>query len=160
MKWLCLVMSVIVAFVIGYGCAEKEQSQTATGTDLWKVISQEKPYTEWGFFQGAEGVMEGKAPHGKFIRAFVNRVGLEAQGPNYPYGTIIGKENFMPDTTLAKLTVMYKVKGFNPDGGDWFWAVYSPDGTVEMEGKIDNCLACHRLRKANDYVYLHSFKSE
>jgi len=25
-------------------------------------------------------------------------------------------------------TVMYKVEGYNPDAGDWFWVKYSPQG--------------------------------
>ena len=28
------------------------------------------------------------------------------------------------------VTVMYRTKGYNPEGGDWYWAKYNPDGTI------------------------------
>ncbi len=149
MKWILLAL-IATGFAIIYGCAEKEQPQTTSAADLWKIISQEKPYKQRGSWPGVEGLMEGKAPHGKFIRTYANDIAVKAKGARYPYGSTIVKENYMPDTTLAKITVMHKVKGFNPEAGDWFWVIYSPDGTVEMEGNMKTCIACHSLREAND----------
>jgi len=30
---------------------------------------------------------------------------------------------------------MYKVAGYNPGAGDWFWAKYSPQGKADKFGK-------------------------
>jgi LPXTG-motif cell wall-anchored protein len=38
---------------------------------------------------------------------------------------------------------MYKVEGYNPEGGDWFWAKYQPDGSVDAAGKVASCAGCH-----------------
>lgn len=161
-KGLLLGLSVVLA-IGGLTCAQKEETPaggivTVSGADLWKTIGQEKPYTDYGFWPGLEGIMEGQSPHGALVRTFVNAKALKPGPDAYPDGSIIVKENFMADTTLAKLTVMYKVKGYNPEGGDWFWAVYAPDGTVEMEGKIQSCIGCHGIRGDSDFVLLRSLK--
>ena len=48
---------------------------------------------------------------------------------------------------------MYKVKGYNPAGGDWFWAKYDPEFNILAEGMVKGCLNCHGSAKANDYVF-------
>jgi hypothetical protein len=63
------------------------------------------------------------------------------------------KENYTPEKKLAAVTVMYKVKGYNPDGGDWFWVKYDPNYDILAEGKVEGCLNCHGSAKANDYVF-------
>lgn len=35
--------------------------------------------------------------------------------------SIVVKENYKPDKTLAAITVMHKVAGFDPAGGDWLF---------------------------------------
>jgi hypothetical protein len=56
------------------------------------------------------------------------------------------------------LTVMYKFKGYNPEGGDWFWAKYARDGSVMASGKVEGCIKCHGRRKDNDYIYTGTVK--
>ena len=31
---------------------------------------------------------------------------------------------------------MYKVEGYNPAAGDWFWAEYGSDGSVRKAGRV------------------------
>jgi hypothetical protein len=33
---------------------------------------------------------------------------------------------------LKAITVMYKIKDYNPADGDWFWVKYSPDGKATL----------------------------
>ena len=53
---------------------------------------------------------------------------------------------------------MYKVKGYNPGAGDWFWALYDPQGRVKMEGKPQGCIGCHGAALKNDYVMAHTYQ--
>lgn len=53
---------------------------------------------------------------------------------------------------------MYKKKGFNPAGHDWYWVKYKPDGEVRLEGKVDACINCHVGVAGNDYVFTGSIK--
>ena len=144
------------------GCAQQEgpafTAETINASDLYAMFTQDMSYTDWSFWEDVDGLIEGKAPHGTYIKNYANDMVLTASGDAYPYGSLIVKENYTPDTTLAKITVMYKVRGYNPDDGDWFWAMYGVDGSVEAEGKIQGCISCHRVRKDQDYAFLHDLK--
>lgn len=48
---------------------------------------------------------------------------------------------------------MYKIAGYNPDGGDWYWAKYKADGTVEAAGQPKGCINCHRVQQDNDWLF-------
>ena len=62
-----------------------------------------------------------------------------------PDGAILIKENYDENRKdLMAVTPMYKKKGYNPEGGDWFWAKYGPDGSVETSEKVDGCIQCHK----------------
>ena len=64
----------------------------------------------------------------------------------------------MPNFDLAAITVMYKVKGYNPEGNDWFWVKYAADGKAQAEGKVQGCINCHGKKKDNDYIFIGSIK--
>lgn len=86
----------------------------------------------------------------------MNETGLKAikqDKHSYPDGTIIVKENYKPNKTLAAITVMAKVKGYNPEKGNWFWAKYSPDGIVLKSGKVKGCIKCHSDVTHTDWVF-------
>lgn len=134
----------------------------ADAAEVWKYISETNPYGDWDFWPGIEGHVAGNAPHGAIIRTYLSGHGVHAvQDPEkgaFDNGQFIVKENFMPDTTLAAITVMYKVEGFNPDASDWFWAKYQPDGTVDAAGLPKGCVTCHGAKADNDYVMIGSLK--
>ena len=154
------LVPLMLAIAVGFcNCAQKEAAEapgSVNAADLWTRITRDDRYTGYGTWPGVEGIMEGNAPHGAFVRTFVNESALNPTEAGYPYGSLIVKENYTPNMTLAKITVMYKVKGYDPKSGDWFWAVYSPDGTVEGEGKMQSCIGCHSVRADQDHVFLRS----
>ena len=59
----------------------------------------------------------------------------------------------MPDKILGAVTVMYRVKGYDPEAGDWFWAKYKADGSIEKEGKVAGCIGCHTASIGNDWIF-------
>ncbi|MBW1895483.1 MAG: cytochrome P460 family protein, partial [Deltaproteobacteria bacterium] len=76
------------------------------------------------------------------------------EGKPMPYGAILVKENYGKDkTTLMAVTPMYKIKGFDPEAGDWFWAKYDANGKVLKEGQVTGCISCHQARKAADWIF-------
>ena len=103
----------------------------------------------------------GKSPHGAHLMLYANSVALKAlrKGKQpLPAGSMIMKVNYGEDKkTVKALTPMYKVEGYNPDGGDWFWAKYMPDGTVAADGKaagkVASCIECHAARKDQDWLF-------
>lgn len=63
---------------------------------------------------------------------------------------------------ITNVTVMFKREnGYDADNGDWFWAMFMPDGMVgQMEGnvlagKVGMCSSCHNEAPGGDQIYLH-----
>ena len=163
MNWNARIVIIILAVLTVLSSCKKEEEPMfkefeageISGELLWKRITEDYSYSDYAFWPGHEGVRAGQAPHGAFHRIYVNRTLLEAlpiSGGVAPYGSIIVKDNLNASRELAGLTVMAKVRGYNPEVSDWFWAKYAPDGTVQAEGKPGGCIKCHEGLKENDYV--------
>ncbi len=126
------------------------------GEALWAYISEANPYLGWGMWPGYPGIYPGKSPHGAYLKLYANSLALKAarEGKPMPYGAILAKENYGKDQkTLMAITPMYKVKGYNPEAGDWFWVKYGPHGKVLAEGKVKGCIDCHNFKKAQDFIF-------
>lgn len=125
------------------------------GGDLRQHIIGQEPYKKWATWPGKGEMVKGTEPHGAIITVYVNDIALKSikGAKGMSNNSIVLKENYTPDKKLAAVTVMYKVKGYNPEGGDWFWAKYKPDFEIEAEGKVGMCLGCHTNAKGNDYLY-------
>lgn len=110
---------------------------------------------EYKLFPGTQKMYKGSDPHGAWLTTYVNSTAhkalTDAKGGPLPSGSIIVKENFMPDRTLGAVTVMYKVDGYNPQHNDWFWLKRMADGKVEASGKVDACISCHSA-STRDYI--------
>ncbi len=125
---------------------------------LWKYITQDNPYTKWNFWPDHQGMQPGRAPHGPLHKVYVNDRALKSTRPPVQYGSIAVKENYGTDKKLKAITVMYKLQGFNPGDGDWFWAKYSTKGKADKFGKPAGCVGCHGTRASNDFILVHEFK--
>ena len=132
------------------------------GGDLRQHIIGQEPYKKWSVWPGKGKMVKGTEPHGAIITVYVNDIALGSieAGKGMSNNSIVLKENYTPAKKLAAVTVMYKVKGYNPDGGDWFWVKYKPDFEIEAEGKVGMCLGCHTGAKSNDYLYTGKVKAK
>lgn len=132
---------------------------------VWSYL-QEQNYSEsWAFWPEKEPYYQGTQPHGALLSTYLNQQameGLEAMRdrgePDLPFGSIIVKENYMPDSTLAAVTVMYKVEMYDPEHNDWWWMKRLADGTVEASGRVESCIQCHQ--QAQDFDYLMTAMSQ
>ena len=165
MKRLCVYLIAFVFALALITCRGGTGMMSDTGDNLpspkaesvWAYISKTNPYTEWDHWPGKDGLYPGQSPHGAYLKLYANPVAIEAARAGQtemPDGAFIVKENYAKDReTLAAVTPMYKVKGYNPSAGDWFWAKYGPDGAVQTAGKVDSCINCHAAVKQNDYIF-------
>ena len=97
------------------------------------------------------------------LTTYLNDVALEALSSgasSMAPGAIVVKENYMPDSTLAAVTTMFKVAGYNPDVNDWFFSKHLASGELDltpggmaMEGRLLGCTNCHGAVKSNDYLF-------
>lgn len=123
---------------------------------FWAHITRVDPYAGWGYWPGYYGIYPGKSPHGAYLKVYANGIALRAarEGRPMPYGAIIVKENYGKDKrTLMAVTPMYKVRGYNPGAGDWFWGKYGPEGKVMAAGKPKGCIECHGARKDKGWIF-------
>lgn len=94
----------------------------------------------------------------KTITVWVNPAGEQAmlKGGTFPVGSAIVKEKRVGEKGPVELsTVMLKrAKGFNPECGDWEFAVLDASGSkVTERGKLATCMSCHTEQAKLDYVF-------
>ncbi len=150
-----------LAVALALGMAVVSMAEEMPGSDanaLWTYIAKTSPYTTWSYWPDHQGMLEGRAPHAPLHKVFVNKQALESTSAPLQYGAIEVKENYSPAHELKAITVMYKVKDYNPNDGDWFWVKYSPKGEPLKAGKPKGCIGCHGTRAANDFILVHEFK--
>ena len=141
--------------------------------DFWKYLVGNN-YKNWspGFSESA-GFYQGKNPHGAYLKLYVNRTAA-GNINDLAVGSVVILENYLRDQSLKTISVMYRTTGFNPDGNDWYWIEYNPDGSVAKDsekqkpirnvsltaspkrmimGKASNCIQCHQSAAGNDFVF-------
>lgn len=134
--------------------------------NLWTEIGD---YSTWDLFPGSINFNPSAAPHGDFARIFANQTAQD-DTQNFADGSIIIKRNYQSDTAdddYDSVTLMQKRDGYSPDAGDWFWAKYNPDGSVQLNGEgaplagqiglggTMGCIPCHSGAEGDDYVFLN-----
>lgn len=129
----------------------------ADADKLYEFITMAKPkYHEWSHFPGTGDLYPAKNPHGPLVSMYMNKTAQDSMKDEKGMadGSIIVMENYASDKKLENCTVMYKIKGYNAEAGDWFWAKYAaPDGYVVASGKVQSCIGCHSEKKANDFLF-------
>lgn len=174
--WKTLGIALIIA-VIGAACStaatptqvppptqaptEVSQLPDTTGAAVWSYLQEANYQENWELWPGKGEKYPGNEPHGMLLTTYLSSdalAALTAKAGVMPDQAIIVKENYMPDGTLAATTVMYKVDGYNPEHADWFFTKIRADNTVEAEGQVPGCQACHSAKKDNDYLYTGELK--
>lgn len=125
---------------------------------LWEYMTKTSPYTQWKFWDDHQGMLPGDEPHGSFHKVYVNDIAYASTSPPMKNGSVVVKENYNDKKELMALTVMYKVEGYNPDAGDWFWVRYTPEGKAKPQGKVKGCISCHGGNQDSDFIFVHEFK--
>lgn len=137
------------------GVGHYEKMPMADGGDLRHFITSHQPYKKWANWPGKDKMREGKEPHGHYITVYINDKAADSlkEHKEMANNSIVIKENYNKKKELAAVTVMYKIKGYNPEGGDWFWAKYDHKFKVLADGKLKGCLDCHSTARDNDFIF-------
>jgi len=174
-KPLLVVMSLSVFVAVSASMLSEGRSATAQSSRVVRGGQQSFESKFWTYLQTVQyrnwapaagqglDVYPGQAPHGAFLKMYLNRIAA-ADPKKLPHGSIIVKENFGKDKkTLMAITVMYRVKGYDPDNNDWYWVKYNADGTVArtpadkgskpIAGRFKSCIDCHASAADGDYYY-------
>ena len=142
--------------------AAAQQAQTlpeASAEAVLAYLTAADFRNSWDLWPGKGEKYEGTEPHGALLTTYLNPAAAQAAADGagqMPPGAIVVKDNFMPDGMLGASTVMYKIEGYNPEAGDWWWAKFMPDGSVDMDGmaqgRVEMCIGCHAKGADNDYL--------
>lgn len=137
-----------------------------TGPGMWSHIQAADYAANWGLWPGKGELYKGQVPHGMLLTSYLNEAAMGAltsHAGSMPDGAVIIKENYMQDSTLAAVTVMFKRSGYDGEHNDWFFAKYLPSGELDkapngmaMVGRVPGCQNCHGGVKANDYIFTSS----
>jgi hypothetical protein len=158
-KIMVTAATAALVVVLALASVASEEMPGADAEALWSYLTKADPYTKWKFWPDHEGMQPGNAPHGPNHKVFVNSLALESPGVPMQSGAIQVKESYSKKEKLKAITVMYKINGYNQEGGDWFWVRYSPAGKVGASGKLKSCIGCHESAAENDYVFVHEIGS-
>jgi hypothetical protein len=125
------------------------------GKAVWNHLKSTDFRKSFSLWPGTQEQGPGKGQHGSISSTWVNRPaldGINGQLGTMPVGSILVKESFDDGKALQNITVMYKARSYNPSAGNWFWVKYSPDGEIQLEGRVSPCIGCHEEKKDNDFV--------
>ena len=164
--YFSLAFIVSLAAILVSGCASAPDAGAAPasafeGYTSWTKVNRQ-PIT--GDTTGALG----SAHQGErgFREVYINDVGkgVSSGGASYPYpqGTVVVKESYKRGSSggkgdLAALTVMVKREaGYDPENGDWEYAMATPAMKIQAQGKLGMCINCHAAAFDDDYVFTHS----
>ena len=157
MRKLFLLSFIVLAVGFVYVGAGISGDASDKAAKLWSSMQDAKYQDNWALWPGKGKMYKGQHPHGAFLTTYINEIAANALNSgvkDMPKGSIIIKENYMPDKKLGAITVMEKT-GDGKD--DYFWVKYMPDGTVavkevEKDGKKmsvtlagtpKGCVGCH-----------------
>ncbi|MFQ5704196.1 MAG: cytochrome P460 family protein [Gemmatimonadales bacterium] len=137
-----------------------------TGPGMWSYLQAIDYQSNWALWPDKGKLYKGQEPHGMLLTSYMNEAAMGAltgHAGSMPDGAIVVKENYMPDSTLAAVTVMYKRSGYNDEHNDWFFAKYLPSGELDkapngmtLAGRVPGCQNCHGGVRANDYIFTAS----
>ncbi len=162
---ICITaLMLLMSSVVSYAIHETMPSETIVplpGPDsraVYKYITTEEPYKKWDLWPGKGTLYKGRPPL-EFVTTHVNDNALYSihAGKQMANRSLIVTENYGQDKKLSAIFVMYKIKGYNPSAGDWFWAQYGTDGRAVNSGKVDGCIQCHMKVQSNDYIFTEKF---
>lgn len=135
---------------------DKPKPPKASGQAVWNYLEEVNYQKTWKIWPGTHELYEGREPHGMLLTTYLNAAAYDAVINNeekLPEGAIVVKENYMPDSTFAAITTMYKTKNYDPEHNNWFWLKNNPEGVIEVEGKVEGCQNCHSAQANNDYIF-------
>lgn len=109
-----------------------------------------------------KGIIDSDA-HNAYVKILMNKKAVDAY-TNVKSVFPVGSEVYKPlysdveGKEFARLVIMVKMEeGYDSENGDWWYGVYDESGTqMAYEGRIPECISCHAMSKATDYMFSRS----
>jgi hypothetical protein len=90
-------------------------------------------------------------PHGLVVTIYLNDTAYRSlnEAKGMAAGSMIVVADYGGPTAFE---LMYKLPGYDPKGGDWYWLSSEDGWTPSVFGRVDSCLDCHKAAKDKDYL--------
>jgi len=159
-------MKVLVLVLLVSACGGKSKSETKAtnartdGTSSAGQIDEGPANIRWSEWKQWTKVNQAPFPSKGHKKAWADvfvlpeyAASLAADGPKTP-GLAMVKVTYDDDkSTINGFTAMAKMApGYDPDNGDWYYAVLDPSMKIRQAGKLESCMSCH-AGAPTDYVF-------
>lgn len=175
-KTTALLLLSIVVFVTGNAVTFSQQGSGSSRTDppratrpqtpeefyssFWSfIVKKDAAYNTWNVIKletSAEGV---ENPHSTTSQTYANKVAAD-DSKELPMGSILIREDYDANRKRQSISVMYRIKDYDKDHGNWYWIKYLENGTVArgsdnkpIAGKVASCIECHGKASGKDFVF-------
>jgi len=110
----------------------------------------------------------GTDPHGMMLETFYTEATIDGHSGDLVVKRNYGLEGVSVDEVLGargdhleSVTIMFRRSDeYAPDAGNWFWAKYLPDGSLDqtpdglpLAGMAQGCISCHVDADGGDYLF-------
>jgi hypothetical protein len=162
---MAVVSIAFLAATVAFGQTSGGQADQGYAAELWQTMTDRD--------LAGENALQtfpyaGTDPHGMMLETFYTEATIDGQS-----GDLVIKRNYGPegvtvdevlgarDDHLASVTIMFR-RGddYAPDSGNWFWAKFLPDGSLDqapdgtpLAGLVRGCISCHADADGGDYLF-------
>ncbi|SDY57602.1 cytochrome P460 family protein [Citreimonas salinaria] len=156
-----LTLAATIALAQDFG-GQEDQDYAA---QLWQAMQERN-------LAGDDAVQafpyEGTDPHGMMLETSYTDATIDGHTGalvikrNYgPEGVTVDQVLGSPGDHLGAVTIMFRRgEDYAPDSGNWFWAKYLPDGSLDqtpdgmpIAGKAQGCIDCHASAEGEDFLF-------
>ncbi len=164
-KLIYLGVLVFLSGIVNAAAPFGNDNDVRYASNLWQTMLD-------AGYAGKDGLMSrpyiGQHPHGAILDTISGKIVIDGKlndiivKRNYNGETIsIAKVASEPAKYLQAITVMLERPGYDPETGDWFWAKFRTDGSLDtnpegimLAGKVTDCIACHTTAPGGDMIFL------
>jgi hypothetical protein len=133
---------------------------------FWRhLVKKDAAYNTWSEFQREKADDAIENPHGTVSKTYANKVAA-TDPTKLPIGSVLVREDYDSKKKRVSISVMYRVKNYDPAHNDWYWMSFLENGSISrtpekdgrkpLAGKVTSCIDCHAKAPGKDFVFSES----
>jgi len=161
-------MLLLLVLLIAVLSCKKEDVSDQTDNELYAMAKSTSGFTTYKKTNTLLNKSNGSGHSEPFLKTRYNSNGalnLDINGKviigsNFADGSLIVKELYSDNTTIAKYAILYKKKGHkNADINGWVWGYLNANGEVlePSANKGAGCISCHSQADHVDYTLMNKY---
>lgn len=139
--------------------ATRPQTPDEFYASFWNfIIKRGAAYNTWTVLSRGKTDDGIQNPHSTISKTYVDKTG-SADTADLPIGSILVREDYDAERNRTSISVMYRVKDYDKEHGNWYYLRYLEDGSLarangkSVAGRVASCIECHTKAKGKDFVF-------